>query len=107
MASVKVLITEARRMEKVMVIDADGLFLVTSDPSVVQGCRNVILTPNEAEFGRLYCKMVSVMILSAIFNPIPKHSLSPHYYNNSSIVLYCMWKERTKLQSTIIMLTMH
>ena len=46
-------------MEKVMVVDADGLFLVTSEPSIVQGYRNVILTPNEAEFGRLYHKVVS------------------------------------------------
>lgn len=59
LASVKVLIEEARRAEKLMVIDADGLFLVASEPSVVQGYRNVILTPNEAEFARLYHKVVS------------------------------------------------
>ena len=58
MASVTALIREAIVKEKVMVIDADGLFLVTLDTSIVQGCRNVILTPNEAEFGRLYHKMV-------------------------------------------------
>ena len=57
--SVKVLISEARQMEKVMVVDADGLFLVTSEPSIVQGYREVILTPNEAEFSRLYHKVVS------------------------------------------------
>ena len=49
-------------MNKVMVIDADGLYLVTSDPSVVQGYRDVILTPNEAEFGRLYAKVVYIGI---------------------------------------------
>ena len=59
LASVKALIAEARRMEKVVVIDADGLFLVTSEPGTVQGYSNAILTPNEAEFGRLYQKMVS------------------------------------------------
>lgn len=58
MASVKALISEAKRANKVMVIDADGLFLVTSDPSIVNGYRDVILTPNEAEFGRLYLKVV-------------------------------------------------
>lgn len=59
MASVKALIREAMGMEKSMVIDADGLFLVTSDTDIVQGCRDVILTPNEAEFSRLYHKMVT------------------------------------------------
>ena len=57
--SVKSLIAEARREEKVMVIDADGLFLVTSEPNTVEGYSGVILTPNEAEFGRLYHKVVS------------------------------------------------
>lgn len=57
--SVKTLIAEARREEKVVVIDADGLFLVTSEPDTVEGYSGVILTPNEAEFGRLYHKMVS------------------------------------------------
>ena len=58
----KALVAEARQLEKVMVIDADGLFLVTAEPSIVQGYRNVILTPNEAEFGRLYVKVVSYAI---------------------------------------------
>ena len=49
---------EARKEGKVMVIDADGLFLVNSEPEIVEGYRNVILTPNEVEFGRLYQKMV-------------------------------------------------
>lgn len=61
MASVTALIREAIVMEKVMVIDADGLFLVTSDTSIVQGCRDIILTPNEPEFGRLYNKMVGAV----------------------------------------------
>ena len=39
-----------------MVIGADGLFLVASEPSIMQGYRNVVLTPNEAEFTRLYHK---------------------------------------------------
>ena len=58
MASVKALIAEARKMSKMMVIDADGLYLVTLDPSIVEGYRDAILTPNEAEFRRLYSKVV-------------------------------------------------
>ena len=62
MASVKALIAEVRKMSKSMVIDADGLHLVTLDPSIVEGYRDAILTPNEAEFQRLYTKVVSIII---------------------------------------------
>ena len=58
LATVSHLVHEARKEGKVMVIDADGLFLVNSEPEIVEGYRNVILTPNEVEFGRLYQKMV-------------------------------------------------
>lgn len=36
-----------------MVIDADGLWLVNQDPSLVKGYRNAVLTPNKVEFQRL------------------------------------------------------
>ena len=66
MASVKALIAEARKMSKAMVIDADGLHLVTLDPSIVEGYRDAILTPNEAEFQRLYTKVVGGVICHCI-----------------------------------------
>ena len=37
-----------------MVLDADGLWLVSQNPSLVQGYTNAILTPNIAEFQRLW-----------------------------------------------------
>ncbi|XP_052003895.1 ATP-dependent (S)-NAD(P)H-hydrate dehydratase-like isoform X3 [Xyrauchen texanus] len=37
-----------------IIIDADGLWLVAKDPSVVQGYQRGILTPNFMEFTRLY-----------------------------------------------------
>ena len=37
-----------------LVIDADGLFYINNNYQVIQGCINVILTPNAAEFGRLF-----------------------------------------------------
>ena len=58
LATVSHLVREARKEGKVMVIDADGLFLVTFEPEIVEGYRDVILTPNEVEFGHLYQKMV-------------------------------------------------
>lgn len=35
------------------VLDADGLFLIQSEPDLVQGYTECILTPNVVEFGRL------------------------------------------------------
>ncbi|TGZ68036.1 hypothetical protein CRM22_004482 [Opisthorchis felineus] len=40
--------------QKPLVIDADGLYIVTQSPQLVQEKRTVILTPNVVEFGRLY-----------------------------------------------------
>ncbi|XP_051566497.1 ATP-dependent (S)-NAD(P)H-hydrate dehydratase-like isoform X2 [Myxocyprinus asiaticus] len=37
-----------------IIIDADGLWLVAKDPSVIQGYQRGILTPNFMEFTRLY-----------------------------------------------------
>ena len=49
-------VIEAARKEKMpFVLDADGLNLVQSQPGLVQGYRECILTPNVVEFGRL-CK---------------------------------------------------
>lgn len=70
MTSVKSIIAEARKMNKPMVIDADGLYLVTLDPSIVEGYGDTILTPNEAEFGRLYLKVVSISSTNVSFNNI-------------------------------------
>lgn len=40
-----------------MVIDADGLFLITESPELVANCKTTILTPNVVEFQRLYEKV--------------------------------------------------
>ncbi|PRW57185.1 ATP-dependent (S)-NAD(P)H-hydrate dehydratase isoform X4 [Chlorella sorokiniana] len=42
-----------RRRSLPMVVDADGLWLVNQDPSLVAGYANAVLTPNKVEFGRL------------------------------------------------------
>lgn len=42
-----------RDNKKNMVIDADGLYIVTKNLDLVKGYKNVILTPNKGEFGRL------------------------------------------------------
>lgn len=43
----------ARSKSIPFVLDADGLLIVTEDPSLVKGYRECILTPNVVEFGRL------------------------------------------------------
>lgn len=37
-----------------VIIDADGMFLVTENPSLIKGYQDAILTPNVIEFERLY-----------------------------------------------------
>ncbi|KAI5474521.1 protease IV [Pseudohyphozyma bogoriensis] len=49
----------AREEEKYVVIDADGLWLVQNDPSVVKGYKRAVLTPNPVEFQRL-CDAVDI-----------------------------------------------
>ncbi|DBB02509.1 hypothetical protein WJX82_002911 [Trebouxia sp. C0006] len=42
-----------RENNKHMVLDADGLYIVTKNLDLIKGYKNAILTPNKAEFGRL------------------------------------------------------
>ncbi|KAI1156161.1 H-hydrate dehydratase [Nemania diffusa] len=44
----------ARRRGMPVVLDADALALVTAEPELVRGWREVVLTPNVVEFGRLW-----------------------------------------------------
>nr|XP_039250380.1 ATP-dependent (S)-NAD(P)H-hydrate dehydratase-like [Styela clava] len=44
---------ELKKQEKPLVIDADGLFMITNNLEAVKEYKNVILTPNQVEFERL------------------------------------------------------
>jgi ATP-dependent NAD(P)H-hydrate dehydratase len=48
------LIQRCRQLQKPLVIDADGLFLLTQDISLVKDYNGVVLTPNAIEFSRLF-----------------------------------------------------
>ena len=50
---VKGVITEARKQEIPMVLDADALWLIQADPDLIKGYAECILTPNVIEFKRL------------------------------------------------------
>jgi len=43
----------ARQRGMFIVLDADGLYLVGKDRSLIQGYRRAVITPNVVEFGRL------------------------------------------------------
>jgi len=53
---VKSVIVQLRSDNIPMIIDADGLFLITQEPAFIQGYEKVILTPNKVEFDRLINK---------------------------------------------------
>ncbi|XP_061827105.1 ATP-dependent (S)-NAD(P)H-hydrate dehydratase isoform X4 [Nerophis lumbriciformis] len=50
----KEVIEKSKARDIPIIIDADGLWLVTKQPSVIQGYQKGILTPNFMEFTRLY-----------------------------------------------------
>lgn len=52
-----IIISEVRKRQMPLVVDADGLFLVQNRPEVVQGYASAVLTPNVMEFKRLCDKM--------------------------------------------------
>ncbi|XP_002128923.2 ATP-dependent (S)-NAD(P)H-hydrate dehydratase isoform X1 [Ciona intestinalis] len=51
--TVKEILIKLKKQEIPIVIDADGLFLITRDPSIIHGYTKAILTPNVVEFQRL------------------------------------------------------
>lgn len=52
------IIEQAKERSLPLVIDADGLYLITEDPYIITGYEKAILTPNVVEFDRLYEKVV-------------------------------------------------
>ncbi|XP_069826866.1 ATP-dependent (S)-NAD(P)H-hydrate dehydratase isoform X3 [Dendropsophus ebraccatus] len=50
----KGIIEKAKAKGIPLVIDADGLWLIAQQPSVIQGYQRAVLTPNFMEFSRLY-----------------------------------------------------
>ncbi|QQK44641.1 YjeF C-terminal domain, carbohydrate kinase-like protein [Penicillium digitatum] len=58
-------IKEARSRSIPFVLDADGLLIVTQDPSLVKGYKECILTPNVVEFSRL-AKALGVKVASQV-----------------------------------------
>lgn len=56
--NVKQVIEQIKERKLPIVIDADGLYLVTQYPEVIKNYERAILTPNVVEFSRLYEKVI-------------------------------------------------
>ena len=52
-ATVAAVIKAAREKDVPLVLDADALWLIQSEPDLVKGYKDCVLTPNVVEFGRL------------------------------------------------------
>lgn len=66
----RVAIRLAREKDLYIVIDADGLWLVQSDPEVVKGYKKAVLTPNVVEFERLCDAVVRYNSPRILFEPL-------------------------------------
>jgi len=62
LSNVEQLIGTLRKQDKPIpiVVDADGLYLITEKPDLINNYENCILTPNGPEFERLYEKVTGV-----------------------------------------------
>lgn len=52
--TVSTFINKCRLLNKPLIVDADGLYLITQNINIISDYKGVILTPNVAEFGRLF-----------------------------------------------------
>lgn len=51
---VRNVVEKVRGLQLPMVIDADGVYMLSLEPQLIHGCTEAILTPNVVEFARLY-----------------------------------------------------
>lgn len=65
---VSLIIKGAKSRSLPLVIDADGLFLISRDPTLIFGYPNCLLTPNHAEFDRLISS-VEDRVLASLSHP--------------------------------------
>ncbi|XP_033868513.1 ATP-dependent (S)-NAD(P)H-hydrate dehydratase-like isoform X3 [Acipenser ruthenus] len=54
LGNAKAIIEKSKALGIPVVVDADGLWLIAQQPSIIQGYQRAILTPNYMEFSRLY-----------------------------------------------------
>lgn len=52
--NVKDVIEAAKELDLPLVIDADGVYLITLSPDIIRGYKRAILTPNVVEYARLF-----------------------------------------------------
>ena len=67
--TVKEVIEVAKQSNMILVIDADGLFLVTQTPAIITSYSKAILTPNKMEFSRL-CEALQFKPTDSLTNDV-------------------------------------
>jgi len=90
-------ITGMANSEKSLVIDADGLHIITLNPNILVGAKNVTLTPNKIEYQRL-CNA----IFGAVNYKEAKVSLINYFGPGVTIVLKGEFDEIFNQQGSIV-----
>lgn len=62
LSTVAQIIAKARTHQLPLVIDGDGLWLITQDPNIIKGYQRAILTPNAIEYSRLCSKLLGTEV---------------------------------------------
>eukprot|EP01122_Echinamoeba_exundans_P012791 TRINITY_DN5448_c0_g1_i1.p1 TRINITY_DN5448_c0_g1~~TRINITY_DN5448_c0_g1_i1.p1 ORF type:complete len:328 (+),score=44.94 TRINITY_DN5448_c0_g1_i1:33-1016(+) len=62
MSSVSQLIIKARNLELPIVVDGDGLWLISQEPELIKGYTRAILTPNAVEYSRLCARLLGTEV---------------------------------------------
>ncbi|KAJ6627769.1 ATP-dependent (S)-NAD(P)H-hydrate dehydratase [Pseudolycoriella hygida] len=90
LTTVSELVKLCRRLNKRLVFDADGLFLINQDISLIRDYPGTILTPNAAEFSRLFGDTVAEKMkeLGEGVTVIKKGSKDQIYNSTNGTVLH-------------------
>eukprot|EP01031_Cornospumella_fuschlensis_P034225 gene34225-41428_t len=79
LAIAEAFVDRARRSDRHLVIDADGLFMLCKNPLLVMNCQNCFLTPNAVEFDRLVDAVLHLPQHTAD-SPLRAELMSPDLY---------------------------
>lgn len=72
-------ITYAKNNEKLLIIDADGLYLLSKKLHLISGYHKCVLTPNNGEFNRLYEAAVSAGMIDHDMHPVSNDPTIANY----------------------------
>lgn len=85
-------LAKARQQNIPMVIDADGLFLITREPALITGYARATLTPNVAELARLYTAVVGKKLdlaNGAVMSPEEREAAALEVSQKMAVTVLC------------------